>query len=800
MIGTIVLLIALAFSIISMVMYYLSFKGYKNTLNYARISYHAMAMLVITASTLLWYLLLTHQYQYHYVFSYSNNSLSTGFLLSSFWGGQEGSFMLWLLLTAILGIVLQSYTSKRGNLEQRVMTVYALATTFLLIMVSPWFKNPFEYIWTTPIFIDIKSINSSFLGLPFIQQFLFTDQSSGSNLIQMNTELHQLLSNAGISVNQFIADGRGLNPQLLNFWMQIHPPILFTGFAMSTVPFAFALAALMKNDYRDWVRQSLPWLLAGMGILGLGIMLGGYWAYEMLGWGGYWAWDPVENSSFIPWLVGVAGIHTMLVQRKSQAKGGFGKFARTNLLLCIFTYILVLYSTFLTRSGVLGDASVHSFVSPGMLIYFFLILFIGTFLVIGVGAIVYRWKYLTDHTQYEEGLLSRELALFTGAVVLIASAIIILVGTSAPLFGQSVDTFFYNEMNLPIVIIIGLLNGLSLLVKWKDTKKEDLIRKILPSLGAALVISLLIILLGGINEIMIMLLTFSAVFALVVNSEIAFKIIRGNKKMLGAYIAHIGIALFILGVIGSAVYSNETDVDLVKNETKNAFGYEMTFIGWTPIDNNTKYAFNINVKKGNSEYRVSPVMYISDFNKSLMRIPAILTLPTQDLYISPLSYDDGNNNHDHNTVTLKKDSSIYFNDAKITFVKFNMQAEAIAKMQAGEDFQTGADLLIEKDGKKEKVELLRKVISGNVEFTSFISEEMDLKIDLVNLSAGDVEIELSNLNGMENQLTQPQQEILTVAASIKPFISFVWIGVIVMALGFFIAVLRRLPESIVKSS
>ncbi len=783
-----------------MVMYYLSFKGYKNTLNYARISYHAMAMLVITASTLLWYLLLTHQYQYHYVFSYSNNSLSTGFLLSSFWGGQEGSFMLWLLLTAILGIVLQSYTSKRGNLEQRVMTVYALATTFLLIMVSPWFKNPFEYIWTTPIFIDIKSINSSFLGLPFIQQFLFTDQSSGSNLIQMNTELHQLLSNAGISVNQFIADGRGLNPQLLNFWMQIHPPILFTGFAMSTVPFAFALAALMKNDYRDWVRQSLPWLLAGMGILGLGIMLGGYWAYEMLGWGGYWAWDPVENSSFIPWLVGVAGIHTMLVQRKSQAKGGFGKFARTNLLLCIFTYILVLYSTFLTRSGVLGDASVHSFVSPGMLIYFFLILFIGTFLVIGVGAIVYRWKYLTDHTQYEEGLLSRELALFTGAVVLIASAIIILVGTSAPLFGQSVDTFFYNEMNLPIVIIIGLLNGLSLLVKWKDTKKEDLIRKILPSLGAALVISLLIILLGGINEIMIMLLTFSAVFALVVNSEIAFKIIRGNKKMLGAYIAHIGIALFILGVIGSAVYSNETDVDLVKNETKNAFGYEMTFIGWTPIDNNTKYAFNINVKKGNSEYRVSPVMYISDFNKSLMRIPAILTLPTQDLYISPLSYDDGNNNHDHNTVTLKKDSSIYFNDAKITFVKFNMQAEAIAKMQAGEDFQTGADLLIEKDGKKEKVELLRKVISGNVEFTSFISEEMDLKIDLVNLSAGDVEIELSNLNGMENQLTQPQQEILTVAASIKPFISFVWIGVIVMALGFFIAVLRRLPESIVKSS
>ena len=120
-----------------------------------------------------------------------------------------------------------------------------------------------------------------------------------------------------------------------------------------------------------------------MGILGLGIMLGGYWAYEMLGWGGYWAWDPVENSSLIPWIVGVAGIHTLLVQRKSQSKGGFGKFAKTNLILCVLTYVLVLYSTFLTRSGVLGDASVHSFVDPGNIVYFFLLLFTGTFLGLG---------------------------------------------------------------------------------------------------------------------------------------------------------------------------------------------------------------------------------------------------------------------------------------------------------------------------------------------------------------------------------------------------------------------------------
>ncbi len=801
MVGTILLVIALAFSIMALVMYYLSFRGYKNTLNYARISYHGMVMLIIAASTMLWYTLLTHQYQYKYVFSYSNNSLDTGFLLASFWGGQEGSFMLWLLLTSIIGIILQSYTSKRKDLEPQVMIVFTLTTLFLLVMVSPWFKNPFEYIWATPMFLDLKSINSQYLELPFLQSFFFTDNSSGAGFIQMNAELHGLLAGSGISVNQFIVDGRGLNPQLLNFWMQIHPPILFTGFAMSTVPFAFALSALIKNNYKDWVKQAFPWLLAGMGILGLGVMLGGYWAYEMLGWGGYWAWDPVENSSLIPWIIGVAAIHTMLVQRKTQSKGGIGKFAKTNLILCILTYILVLYSSFLTRSGVLGDASVHSFVDPGNIVYFFLLLFMGTFLIMGFGAIAYRWKSLTDDTRIEEGLLSRELALFTAAIVLISSAVIILVGTSAPIFGQSVDTFFYDEMHIPLAIIIGLLNGLSLLIKWKNTKGEDLLKKSLPFLGVTFVITFLIVIFGGIDRIIIVLLTLSTVFVLVVNSEVAFKIVKGNKKMLGAYVAHIGIALFILGVIGSSVYSQQVDVNLVKNETKTAFGYEMTFTGWSPIDNNTKYSFNIEVKKGNSEYLVKPVMYVSDFNNSLMRIPAILTLPTQDLYISPNGYDEGNKSVSYNgkTVSLQKGGSTNFDGATITFEKFNLGEGTMTAMQEGKDFQMGAILVIKKEGEVEKTELLRKQINGNIEFTSYSSEQFDLKIVLVNLSASNIKISISKISEVETDQHTQAQEILYVSASIKPFISFVWIGVAVMVFGFFIAVARRLPESMSKS-
>ena len=804
MIGSIILTLALAFSTISMIMFFLNYRGYKNTLNYGRIAYHGMAVLVIAASVYLWYAILTHQYQYNYIYSYSNNdlrNLGVFQLLSSFWGGQEGSFMLWLLLTVIVGIILQSYTSKRGDLEPRVMAVFTLATTFLLVMVSPWFKNPFEYIWVTPVFVKIEHINSQLFNLPFIQQFFFTDKSSNQGFIQVSSELAGLLSQAGVSMNDFIIDGRGLNPQLLNFWMQIHPPILFTGFSMATVPFAFAIAALMKNDYRDWVKQAFPWMLAGMGVLGLGIMLGGYWAYEMLGWGGYWAWDPVENSSLIPWLVGVAGIHTLLVQKKTQAKGGIGKYAKTNLMLCVLTYVFVLYSTFLTRSGVLGDASVHSFVDPGMIIYLFLLLFIGTFTLLGFGMIAFRWKTLNENIKDDESLLSRELGLFTAMIVLIASAIIVLVGTSAPIFGKAVDTYFYNEMHLPLAIIIMFLNGISLLIKWQKSDTKELIKKSTYSAVGAVLFTILLVIFGGVREIMMIILSLTTAFSLFVNLDIAIKIVKGNFKMLGAYVAHIGIALFILGVIGSAVYSEEMTVDLVKGKPVTAFGYDLTFTGGYQIENNTKFAFNIDVKKGNSEYQIAPVMYRSEFNNSIVREPAILTLLTKDIYFAPLGYDEGGQSqsqHSHNHISLNKGDTTSFEGAKIKFIKFNMSAETMQLMSEEKDFQMGAVLEIEKDGKKTETELLRKQTDGQVEFTSFESKEMNLKIEMENLSAGVIDIALSALDGSETQTTTTQtetNEILSVNASIKPFVNLVWAGVAIMVIGFFIAMTRRLKES-----
>lgn len=800
MIGSLILSIALACSLFSMVMYFLNYRGYKNTLNFGRMGYHAMALFIIAASTYLEYLILTHDYSFKYVYSYSSNDLHTGILAATFWAGQEGSFMLWLLLTAVVGIILQSYTSKRGDLEPRVMAVFTFATTFLLIMVSPLFKSPFHYIWTEAQFIDLKDINQSLLSLPALQGFIMTDSQSGQSFVKMSGDLYASLTSAGISVKDLIINGKGLNPQLLNFWMQIHPPILFLGFSMATVPFAFAVAALMKNDYKDWVKQSFPWVLAGAGVLGLGIMLGGYWAYEMLGWGGYWAWDPVENSSLIPWLVGVASIHTFLVQRKSQAKGGTGKFARTNLILSLMTYILVLYSTFLTRSGVLGDASVHSFVDPGMLVYLFLIVFIGSFIVMGFGMVIYRWKYLAEVSQTDEEVLSRDMALFTSAIVLCASALIVLVGTSAPIFGQAVDTVFYNEMHLPLAIIIGLLNGLSLLLKWKNTKKEDLYKSLMIPVSVSVFVTAIVAILGNVHNVMLLLLTLSAVFTIYVNGEIALRVVRNNNfKKLGAYVAHIGIALFILGVVGSAGYTKEVDLNLEKNVPVQALGYEMVFTGYNPIENTNKYAFNIALKKGNDNYKVSPIMYISDFNNGLMREPAILTMATKDLYVSPMGYEEVDGQAGNGSaVQLQKGGSTEFNGVKISFDEFDFPKDTREAMMAGKDFKIGVSLSAEYEGKKESFEVALINKDGKQELTSYEVKGKNVKITLINMDAsGKVNLNIASTDN--NSLTAPKQakEVLSVQASVKPFIGFVWIGVLVMFGGFIIGVLRRLKESFV---
>ncbi|MFH1194408.1 MAG: cytochrome c-type biogenesis CcmF C-terminal domain-containing protein [bacterium] len=797
MIGNILLTAGLLAAIFTAVMYYLTYKGYVNTLKLARIGYHTTAISIIASSALLLHAILTHQYQYEYVFSYSGSGLPTGLLMSTFYAGQEGSFLLWTLFTAIVGLILLEYTSKRGDLEPRVMMVFSLTAIFLLVMVSPLLKSPFTYIWAEATFIDIKYINQAFFSMPFMQNFIFTDPDSQTSFVKMSSDLYATLVANNISINEFIIQGKGLNPLLQNFWMQIHPPFLFVGFAMSAVPFSFAISSLIKNEYREWIKQSLPWVLAGTMVLGFAIMLGGYWAYGVLGWGGYWGWDPVENSSLVPWIIGVASIHTLLVQKKTQSGGATGRFGKTNLILCILSFVLVMYSTFLTRSGILGDASVHSFVAPGMIVFLFLLGFLILFALMGIGGIIYRWKSLTAQFDHEENLLSRELALFTGSVALIASALIILVGTSAPMIGQTVELRFYNELNLPIAIIIGLLNGFSLLLKWKFSDKKNIWKESRNSLIATLVLTLLIVLIGKVYDLMLIIFTLSAAFTLTVNLEIALKILRGRKTHLGGYIAHTGIALFMLGVIATGGFTEDQKVDLVKGEKTKVLGYDLVFTGYTPFEDGKKYAFNIDVIQGNSKSTVSPVMYIAEFNNSLMREPDILNQFTKDFYISPLGYDDKlSADATGNAVLLNKGETKNINGVEITFEQFNFPKDAMSSMMAGGEFFIGADLKINYNGKSYDAEPGMKKTGDVTTYDPVEIPDANLKLQLRNLNAaGSIELIVSSLTGSTPTETGSPKEILSIEASVKPFINLVWAGIVVMVLGFLLSIIRRTKEA-----
>jgi cytochrome c-type biogenesis protein CcmF len=265
--------------------------------------------------------------------------------------------------------------------------------------------------------------------------------------------------------------------------------------------------------------------------------------------------------------------------------------------------------------------------------------------------------------------------------------------------------------------------------------------------------------------------------------------------MLGAYIAHIGIALFLLGVLSSSIFSRENDIDLIKNEPKTVLGYKMLFTGYHPIENQSKYAFNIQCSRGSKEYEVNPVMYISDFNNGLMREPAILSMATKDLYVSPLGFDDGSTNKtEGQQISLTMGGSADFFGAKVTYNSFIAPPD-LSVMQSGGDFQMGAQLTITKDGKTYSAEALMKKEGRSVIFVPVEIKDANIKIQLVKIdpSTQKADITFSEINSAGAPAIP--KEVLTISASTKPFINLVWTGILVMVFGFAISVTRRLKES-----
>ena len=441
----------------------------------ARIAFITEVISVFAIFSILFYIISNHLFEYKYAWQHSSRSLEVKYLLACFWEGQEGSFLLWSIWHCVLGLILIK-TSKKW--EAPVMTVvslmqFALATMIAGIYFFGWKMgtNPFILLRDSGVLDNAPALHIN-------------------GDVAMGLRQDYMLS---------IKDGNDLNPLLQNYWMVIHPPVLFMGFASTIVPFAFVIAGLWKKNFGEWTKPALPWALFSAAVFGVGIMMGAMWAYESLTFGGYWAWDPVENASLVPWLILISGIHTLLIYKHS------GHSLRATNLFLILTFGFVLYSTFLTRSGILGETSVHAFTDLGMNMQ--LLVFLLMFVLPALVLLIIRYKEIpTIHK--EENTSSREFWMFIGSLVFFLSALVIIGKTSIPVVNKILGTkiappekaeFSYNQIMVFISIIIAVLTAVTQYLKYKNTSTKVFLKKILIPFVIAAIIATLVLVVGKVN-------------------------------------------------------------------------------------------------------------------------------------------------------------------------------------------------------------------------------------------------------------------------------------------------------------
>jgi cytochrome c-type biogenesis protein CcmF len=712
----------------------------ETTLSPARRFLRLSAGGVFLGSALLFFLVLNHDFTNGYVFSYSSRSLPFLYLVSSFYAGQEGSFLFWVLCSSILALVLRRFVARR-RLEAPVMAVYMGVQSLLLILLAA--KSPFRSIWE-----------------------MFPD----------------------LPLGQVPADGRGLNPLLQNFWMAIHPPVLFVGFAALAVPFAVAVASLWRKRYSLLSEIGFPWVLFGALALGAGIMLGAYWSYGVLGWGGYWGWDPVENSSLVPWITSIALVHTLIAQRRRQ------KYVRTNFALAILSFVLVVYSTFLTRSGVLGDSSVHSFTDPGSTVYLILLGFLAVCIITGAGLLLVRRRDLRP-TGGGSGLITREAALGLGTLALLLSAAVILFGTSLPIMTSSttVEPSFYDRTNLPIAIALSLLIGLSLFTQWGVEDWKQSLRMSLGSLGIAGILTVIVIA-AGVRDSLVAGFLFAAFFAIVVNLRQLMTTIRIRPGHIGGKLAHSGLAIFFVGVIATGKFTEEVQVALPENQPQMVLGRTLTYLGHRPTPDG-KYSFEVRVDEGNSSFVLAPAMFDAG-QQGTMRNPDIASFLTADFYLSPISVEQGTPSHG-NQYTIQKGQSVQIGDMEVTFERFDMGAHGADAMVAGGGMAVGSVLQVRKGEEMETVTPVtiygtdREPVQKGAE-SRLAGGRIDLVSMNVGMGEGGSNVTIAIRGAGE---AVEHAEALVVEASIKPFIILVWAGTVILMAGIVLSMIQRTRET-----
>lgn len=520
-------------------------------------------------------LLMAIVYGYHFEYQYAADHTGTGmnnwYRLAATWSGQEGSFLLWAGWTSLLGFLV---FAKAGKYEARVM----------------------------PFYVSVLGMLAAIL----LKQSPFVMLPAPSHA--------ELLANPTWHFPPM--EGQGLNPSLQNYWMTIHPPTIFFGFASLLVPFCYAVAALIWRDYRDWTTRVMPYALLSCGTLGIGLFMGGYWAYETQGWHGFWGWDPVENASFFPWLSVTALVHGLVVQK---SRGGM---ARTNTFLGVLTFWLFLLGTFLTRSGVLADVSVHAFANIGKS---GLVLMVAMMVVYGIGGFglwLFRLKDMPGRKTTGDTLVSRDFAFFLGVTLMVLACAFVALGTTAPLAQQMMHKTlsppkpaFYNRTMMPIAILAGLVLGCAPWLAWRKTDPDTFLRKLVaPWLLMVLFGSFLLFWVIGaeraavasrdmtdeavlstmrawinpsLQRVAVILLASVGFLAMLSNAALAARVFRSKPLAAGGWLAHVGIGVLMVGVVISNTYERTERIDLIQGHgPKSAYDYQFEFEKMTakPMD------------------------------------------------------------------------------------------------------------------------------------------------------------------------------------------------------------------------
>ncbi len=530
--------VAIIFALASFASYIIyNIKKDKTWLHIGRWTYIFHLLFVVIASGVLFVMLKNHYYEYEYIWKHTANYLPLKFIISAFWAGQEGSFLLWVLMEGILGLIL---IRTSGKDESHILPTLALGQFMLTTMV--WGVKIFGFVIGKSPFLLHRHADVN-IGNEF-----FNDP----NYVSM------------------IADGNGINPLLENIWMVTHPPLLFLGYSATIIPFAYVIMALLKKDYDSWLKPAFPWTIFSIITLAGGILLGGAWAYESLTFGGFWAWDPVENASLIPLLFILAGFHMMIINKKRKHS------YTLSFLFIILGFVLVMYASYLTRSGVLSSTSAHAFGNNGlsaqMVIIIVAALVASTFLYFK--NIKYFPKLKTDT------FLSREFWMYLGAIVMVLSAFQVFATTSIPVFNTVFGTSiappndvigYYNKWQLPFAILIIALIGGSLILRYGKNDLGDLNKRLFWILGISTFLYLPSIFVFEVTKWQFLLFLFFLVFSLV--SSVGLIVWnKRNTYFFANSLSHFGFTLFLLGVLVSfsnskTISSNTTNYDLGDSET-----------------------------------------------------------------------------------------------------------------------------------------------------------------------------------------------------------------------------------------